>query len=413
MSEASLSGSSKVIRRNYQCPECPKSFSAPSKLRRHCLGHTGQRPFLCGECGRGFRQRAHLNTHRQTHRRVQRVQGSLCGPRAGYLSQAETQNSCHSDPGPSDNNPTAAASAWPPRPRDSDWLPSVDSSVNVLLSEWQSRDDASIHQSVNECRTEQGQPPKVTILQNNTRGYQCSVCFKLFPFASKLWRHSLTHAEPRPIQCHSGGLVFRQVAQLKRHPCWNQSRKLDGYRCTKGAGDAQNQTVELAEFGQEISCNQNPGQRGSSSQLGKRNTLDVLLNVSVKPEHCGDPRAVEKKSTQQRKPYQCGICSKHFSAPSKLQRHILIHTGQRPFECHVCGKRLRQLAHMKPHLRTHFSPRHVPCRKTRVDSDSLSSGQVKCDGVNSVTELRLDAPLLRDTPEKLHPKGSAESKPSI
>uniref|UniRef100_A0AAQ4RM44 C2H2-type domain-containing protein n=1 Tax=Gasterosteus aculeatus aculeatus TaxID=481459 RepID=A0AAQ4RM44_GASAC len=50
------------------------------------------------------------------------------------------------------------------------------------------------------------------------------------------------------------------------------------------------------------------------------------------------------------KPHSCTMCLKRFPSTSKLQRHMLTHTGQRPFGCEVCGKRFRQ----KTHLRVHF-----------------------------------------------------------
>ncbi|KAJ8009330.1 hypothetical protein DPEC_G00087770 [Dallia pectoralis] len=51
--------------------------------------------------------------------------------------------------------------------------------------------------------------------------------------------------------------------------------------------------------------------------------------------------------------YSCPVCLKHFNAPSKLQRHSLIHTGQRSYECPVCPKTFRQKAHLKMHQSVH------------------------------------------------------------
>lgn len=64
--------------------------------------------------------------------------------------------------------------------------------------------------------------------------------------------------------------------------------------------------------------------------------------------------------------YQCSVCCKHFRSPSKLERHYLIHAGQKPFECSVCGKTFRQAPHWKRHQLTHFKER--PQEKVVLDS---------------------------------------------
>ncbi|KAM6973044.1 uncharacterized protein FYW47_003142 [Aplochiton taeniatus] len=53
----------------YQCAVCFKEFVSPSKLKRHYVTHTGQRPFKCGVCDKTFTQSTHLKTHARCHRK--------------------------------------------------------------------------------------------------------------------------------------------------------------------------------------------------------------------------------------------------------------------------------------------------------------------------------------------------------
>jgi uncharacterized Zn-finger protein len=79
----------------------------------------------------------------------------------------------------------------------------------------------------------------------------------------------------------------------------------------------------------------------------KEFTAHIRGHNEVKPSP--DPN----DPTGQAKVYYCCLCGKMLSSFSSLDRHMLVHSGERPFSCEKCGQTFTTNGNMHRHKRTH------------------------------------------------------------
>merc|ERR1711978_444136 len=82
-------------------------------------------------------------------------------------------------------------------------------------------------------------------------------------------------------------------------------------------------------------------------QSQKDFTQHIRGHNEVKPQN--DPN----DPTGQAKVYYCCLCGKMLSSFSSLDRHMLVHSGERPFSCAFCGQTFTTNGNMHRHQRTH------------------------------------------------------------
>ncbi|XP_021567377.1 LOW QUALITY PROTEIN: ras-responsive element-binding protein 1, partial [Carlito syrichta] len=89
--------------------------------------------------------------------------------------------------------------------------------------------------------------------------------------------------------------------------------------------------------------------------------------------------------------HSCSICGKSLSSASSLDRHMLVHSGERPYKCTVCGQSFTTNGNMHRHMKIHEKD---PNSATAAAPPS----PLKRRRLSSKRKLSLDAESEREDP---------------
>ncbi|KAM6911306.1 zinc finger and BTB domain-containing protein 20 isoform 1-T2 [Lycodopsis pacificus] len=63
----------------------------------------------------------------------------------------------------------------------------------------------------------------------------------------------------------------------------------------------------------------------------------------------------------EKKPYECTLCSKNFTAKQNFVKHMFVHTGEKPHQCSICWRSFSLKDYLIKHMVTHTGVRAYQC----------------------------------------------------
>ncbi|KAL8184447.1 UNVERIFIED_CONTAM: hypothetical protein K2H54_017168 [Gekko kuhli] len=142
-------------------------------------------------------------------------------------------------------------------------------------------------------------------------------------------------------------------------------------------------------------------------------------------EAAAGPTEAEPQGKNRRKTvrsYRCPECDQEFSNSSNMQKHLLVHRGERPYGCHVCGKSFAHPSNLTKHQVAHTGERNhlCPlCPKAFFVKNHLDSHVRRHQGVRPFPCLECPSTFCSRVDLLLHMKihmegkGSHRSRPPV
>uniref|UniRef100_A0A8C6U1S0 Zinc finger protein 865 n=1 Tax=Neogobius melanostomus TaxID=47308 RepID=A0A8C6U1S0_9GOBI len=308
-----------------QCPVCNKSFKSKYYLKVHNRRHTGEKPFVCGKCGKRYFRKENLLEHEAKNCAVT-PQTHTC-PTCSETFPRKSQLTAHmvTHTGEMPNKCPVCSEQFMlkkhlthhmtklhgfPKPHQ---CPECDKSF-MTKSELRIH-DSSKHKGekpfvCEECghraSSRNGLKMHIKALHRHDKPFVCTECGHAFTQKNNLTMHMLVHSGERPFQCHLCGKTFR----------------------TQGTLDKHNRT--------------HTGERPFSCEFCQQRFTEKGAML----------RHVESKH-QEGRPHTCSICGKTFKAREQLRVHMNRHKGERKFECKDCGYKFTRQAHLRRHAIVH------------------------------------------------------------
>ncbi|XP_050397002.1 zinc finger protein Xfin [Patella vulgata] len=340
----------------YICTECGIGFKKETELKVHTIIHAAARELTCKECGIGFQNEVDLKAHIAAHSKEKVYPCSVCKNNFSEKKDLDAHFLTHSQ------------SEIKSKPRQVYTCEHCGCSFNSL-------DESAKHictvdtlvkktgdssEKDHVCKicgkafaSKYQLEKKHMLIHSSEKPYVCDVCGKGFIEKSRLKRHSYMHTTEKPFICQMCGRGFTVKKNLKAHE--ETHKPIDNVNSETNSSERStpiSTPLVAGHFGENVNGiltfipdtnNMNTGMlqiaptpesSEADYQMDNITTTNVTTALTVTPTPASVPVPEPVYL------YSCTICQSQFEKQIDLEAHSLTHTGSIPktnlFACQKC-----------------------------------------------------------------------------
>ncbi|XP_047097344.1 uncharacterized protein LOC124711350 [Schistocerca piceifrons] len=329
----------------FRCRICQQRFDSKDERKLHYqVDHSGESPYHCAECGKGFASKSGMYGHRQLHTGSGISKCEYCGKEFTRKDSYNEHLLIH-------NGPRHKCPHCP--------------------KEFVQRSNLVRH-----IRIHTGEKP-----------YKCLYCEKCFSDKGACNSHIRVHTREETCSCPYCGQTFSKKQKLKYH-----IRKHTG----EGLMTCEicNKTFTNSFALKEHRVIHNRQTQILCQQCGKGFNSEKYLQRHVAIVH------------EPTKLFACPLCPKVFSQHGRLKAHLMTHTGVKHMKCLLCEKAYSVRKSLRRHLleKHQVSPEHPQYKNCFYAMSAAEAGLLIPEGAGPFVPPDDDSTSQSKDDEDYHPK---------
>ncbi|XP_065346248.1 zinc finger protein 133-like isoform X12 [Cloeon dipterum] len=297
----------------YPCTMCSRKYRSKAALEIHLRNHTGERPFICPTCGKGYISFHTLKEHQTTHReRDKTFICEVCGK--GFPKNANLKNhrKIHFEEARTEKCEICGWSTYCKYHLKSHMLTHTREKTVICHECGQSFiHQASLRHHMS-LKHNPDRPPD-----------KCGLCGKVCSSAFNLRRHMLTHSGMKDVACEICGNTFAQKSTLISH-MWIMHKALP-YKCAECDEQFRLQ-IELKQHRVAAHLNNEEHARPDKEPYRCEDCGRSFIHETSLKHH--QAKAHNKYKNLQRQQHICDFCGRECLSAFNLRRHVEKHLRQ-------------------------------------------------------------------------------------